>query len=88
MQIKQYDSYYIRSFTTLTFAPTGIKPGILSSIFAVAIFDFFFVPPLHNFNVADVRFIPTFIVLLSVGIITSFLVAKVKEQMEYISVKY
>jgi len=61
----------------------GRKAGILSSILAVASFDFFFVPPFYTFNVADVRFIPTFLVLFIVGIITSLLADTVKRQVAY-----
>jgi two-component system sensor histidine kinase KdpD len=61
----------------------GRKAGILSSILAVASFDFFFVPPFYTFNVADVRFIPTFFVLFIVGIITSLLADTVKRQVAY-----
>lgn len=68
-------------FTSLI---AGKKPGILASLLAVAAFDFFFVPPFYTFNVADVRFIPTFLVLLVVGIITSLLADTVKKQVEYI----
>jgi two-component system sensor histidine kinase KdpD len=62
---------------------SGKKAGILASLLAVASFDFFFVPPFYTFNVADVRFIPTFLVLLIVGIITSLLADTVKKQVEY-----
>ena len=46
-------------FTSLFY---GKKAGILTSILAVASFDFFFVKPFYSFSVADVRFIPTFLV--------------------------
>lgn len=61
----------------------GRKGGILASIMAVAFFDFFFVLPYYTLTVADIRFIPTFIVLFAVGIITSFLADTVKKQVEY-----
>ncbi len=60
----------------------GRKGGILASIMAVAFFDFFFVLPYFTFSVEDLRFIPTFIVLFIVGIITSFLADTVKKQVE------
>ena len=49
---------------------------------AVAFFDFLFVPPYFAFSVADLRFIPTFVVLFIVGIIISFLGDTVKKQVE------
>jgi len=58
----------------------GKKAGILASILAVASFDFFFVLPYYSFSVADVRFVPTFLVLLVVGVITSLLADTVKNQ--------
>lgn len=62
---------------------SGKKGGILASVMAVLFFDFFFVPPYFTFHVADLRFIPTFIVLFIVGIITSFLADTIKKQVEY-----
>ena len=61
----------------------GRKGGVLASIMAVAFFDFFFVLPYYTLTIADIRFIPTFIVLFVVGIITSFLADTVKKQVEY-----
>ena len=61
----------------------GRNAGILASLLAVASFDLFFVPPFYSFTVADVRFIPTFLVLFIVGIITSLLADTVKKQVEY-----
>jgi two-component system sensor histidine kinase KdpD len=68
----------------LTSLVAGKKPGILASVLAVAAFDLFFVSPFYTFSVDDVRFIPTFIVLLVVGIVTSLLTDTVKKQVEYI----
>ncbi|OPY21357.1 MAG: sensor protein KdpD [Methanomethylovorans sp. PtaU1.Bin093] len=67
----------------LTSLVAGKRPGVLASILAVAAFDLFFVPPFYTFSVADVRFIPTFIVLLVVGIVTSLLADTVRKQIEY-----
>ncbi|EKQ52589.1 MAG: osmosensitive K+ channel histidine kinase [Methanobacterium sp. Maddingley MBC34] len=67
----------------LTGMLAGRKAGILASLLAVAVFDFFFVPPFYTFTVDDVRFIPTFLVLFVVGIITSLLADTVKKQVEY-----
>ncbi|ADZ09981.1 Osmosensitive K channel His kinase sensor [Methanobacterium lacus] len=64
-------------FTSLIY---GRKAGILASILAVISFDFFFVLPYYSLSVADVRFIPTFLVLLIVGIITSLLADSVRNQ--------
>lgn len=64
-------------FTSLIY---GRKAGILASVLAVASFDFFFVLPYYSFSVADVRFVPTFLVLLIVGVITSLLADSVRNQ--------
>lgn len=61
----------------------GRKAGILTSLLAVASFDFFFVQPYFSFSFSDVRLIPTFLVLFIVGIITSLLADTVKKQVEY-----
>ena len=67
----------------LTSLIAGRKAGILTSVLAVASFDFFFVQPYFSFSVSDVRFIPTFLVLLIVGVITSLLADTVKKQVGY-----
>ena len=61
---------------------SGRKGGIIASVMAVAFFDFFFVPPFFTFSVDDIRFIPTFVVLFIVGVITSFLADTVKKQVQ------
>jgi two-component system sensor histidine kinase KdpD len=66
----------------LTSVATGLLGGIFASIFAVACFNFFFIPPLHTFAINDVRFLLTFAVLLFAGAVTSFLSNIVKRQAE------
>jgi two-component system sensor histidine kinase KdpD len=61
----------------------GRRAGIVASILSVGFFDFFFIPPNLSFSVFDLRFIPTFLMLFIVGIITSFLADMVKKQVEY-----
>lgn len=58
----------------------GRGPGVLASFLAVAIFDFFFVPPRFSFAVSDVQYVMTFIVMLVVGLITGQLTAGSKYQ--------
>lgn len=60
----------------------GRKGGIIASVMAVAFFDFFFVPPYFTLSISDIQFIPTFVVLFIVGIITSFLADTVKKQVQ------
>ncbi|MDP2882872.1 MAG: two-component system sensor histidine kinase KdpD [Azonexus sp.] len=58
----------------------GRGPGVLASFLAVAIFDFFFVPPRFSFAVSDVQYLMTFVVMLAVGLITGQLTAGSKYQ--------
>ncbi|HJV93112.1 MAG TPA: two-component system sensor histidine kinase KdpD, partial [Azonexus sp.] len=58
----------------------GRGPGVLASFLAVAIFDFFFVPPRFSFAVSDVQYLMTFAVMLVVGLITGQLTAGSKYQ--------
>ena len=60
----------------------GLGPSILVSILSVLAFDFFFVTPYYTFAVDDTQYIFTFIVLLLVGIIISYLTSRVRQQTE------
>ena len=58
----------------------GFGPYILVSILSVLAFDFFFVTPYNNLAVDDTQYVFTFIVLLLVGIIISFLTSRIRRQ--------
>jgi two-component system sensor histidine kinase KdpD len=60
----------------------GLGPSILVSVLGVLAFDFFHVPPYLNFRVADTQYIFTFLILLLVGVIISFLALRVRRQTE------
>ena len=60
----------------------GRGPAILSSILAVLVFDFFFVPPFYTFAVADAQYVVTFAVMLTIGIVISTLTSRLKAQIE------
>lgn len=60
----------------------GRGPAILAALLGVAMFDFFFVPPYFSFAVADAQYLISFAVMLSVGVVTSHLVARLAEQSE------
>jgi two-component system sensor histidine kinase KdpD len=60
----------------------GRGPAIMSAFLGVALFDFFFVPPYLSFAVADAKYLITFAVMLSVGLITSHLVSRLAERTE------
>jgi two-component system sensor histidine kinase KdpD len=60
----------------------GLGPSIMVSLVGVLAFDFFFVRPYLSFSVSDTQYIFTFLVLLLVGIIISYLTARVRRQTE------
>jgi two-component system, OmpR family, sensor histidine kinase KdpD len=68
---------------TVLVAPRLSRPfTILTSIFSVAAFDFFFVPPYYTFAVSDVRYFVTFAVMLVVAIVVSSLTVRIRQQAE------
>lgn len=58
----------------------GRGPAIVTSILAVASFDFFLVPPQLTFAVSDVQYLLTFAIMLAVALIISNLTASVRLQ--------
>lgn len=59
----------------------GHGPSVLSTVLGVAAFDFFFVPPYLTFAVTDLRYILTFIIMLTVGLTIAHLTARIREQL-------
>ncbi len=60
----------------------GLGPSIVVSILGVLAFDFFHVPPYLSFEVEDTQYIFTFLILLGVGVIISYLTLRVHRQTE------
>jgi two-component system sensor histidine kinase KdpD len=60
----------------------GRRAGLMASLMAVAALDFFFVPPQLTFAVADLIYLPVFLVFVVVGIVISFLADLVRLQGE------
>jgi two-component system sensor histidine kinase KdpD len=60
----------------------GRGPSVVSSIVAVLIFDFCFVPPRFTFAVADTVYIVTFGVMLAIALLISSLTTRLKAQVE------
>ena len=58
----------------------GRGPSALAAILSVAAFDFFFVPPRFSFEVSDVQYLLTFLIMLAVGLITGQLTAGLRFQ--------
>ncbi len=60
----------------------GLGPSILVSVIGVLAFDFFHVPPYLTFRVNDTQYIFTFLALLIVGMVISYLALHVRRQTE------
>jgi two-component system sensor histidine kinase KdpD len=58
----------------------GRGAAALAAVLSVCSFDFFFVPPRFSFAVSDVQYILTFIIMLTVGLITGQLTAGLRFQ--------
>jgi two-component system sensor histidine kinase KdpD len=58
----------------------GRVPSVLTAVLNVICFDFFFVPPRFTFAVADVQYLLTFIVMLTVALVIATLMARVRQQ--------
>jgi two-component system sensor histidine kinase KdpD len=67
---------------TITAITSGLVPSVLVSLLSVLAFDFFLVPPHFTFTVADTQYLVTFIALFVVGIIISYLMARIRQQTE------
>ncbi len=60
----------------------GLGPSILVSVLGVLAFDFFHVPPYLTFRLADTQYVFTFLALLLVGVVISYLTSRVRLQTE------
>jgi two-component system, OmpR family, sensor histidine kinase KdpD len=58
----------------------GRGPSALAAVLSVGAFDFFFVPPRFSFAVSDVQYLLTFLIMLTVGLITGQLTAGLRFQ--------
>ncbi|RTE06419.1 ATP-binding protein [Paenibacillus whitsoniae] len=61
----------------------GLRPAFFAAVLGVMSFDFFFVPPFLSFTVADLRYLISFGVFLSVAALTASLAARLKQQLHY-----
>jgi two-component system, OmpR family, sensor histidine kinase KdpD len=57
----------------------GLRPAVLSAVLGTLAFDFFFVSPTLSFRVSDTEYLITFAGLITVGIVVSLLVARVRD---------
>ncbi len=60
----------------------GLGPSFLASALAILAFDFFFVPPFLNLNLANSEYWFTFLSLLLVSILISYPTSRVRQQTE------
>jgi len=58
----------------------GRGPAILSAFAGVLAFDFFFVPPIYTFSVADTEYLLSFAGFLLLGLTISYLTAQAQEK--------
>ena len=58
----------------------GLGPSIMTALLSVVAFDYFFVPPTMTFAVRDTQYIFTFAGLLLVGVVISYMSARVRRQ--------
>jgi two-component system sensor histidine kinase KdpD len=58
----------------------GLRPGLAAGIFAALAYNFFFLPPIYTFTIADPQNAVTVVVLLGVAVITSQLASRVRAQ--------
>ena len=58
----------------------GLRPGLLAGFVAALAYNFFFLPPVYTFTIADPQNAVTVVVLLGVAVITSQLAARVRAQ--------
>ncbi|MFO0589490.1 MAG: DUF4118 domain-containing protein [Polyangiaceae bacterium] len=56
----------------------GRGPALLAAALSVACYDFFFVPPIHTFSVADRRYFLTFAMMFGVGFVMSRLASRMR----------
>ncbi len=60
----------------------GRGPGIVSSVLAVLLFNFFFTTPYYTFVVDDPQYVYTFTVMLVVALIVSTLTVRIRNQVK------
>jgi len=60
----------------------GVRMGVFSSLAAVLVYDFFFVPPAFSFSVADAKYFPGFIIFIIIAVTISYLARVIRRQSE------
>ncbi|MCA9662938.1 MAG: DUF4118 domain-containing protein, partial [Myxococcales bacterium] len=57
-----------------------LGPALATALLSVAAFDLFLVEPVYTFDVADARYVITFVVMAGVGVVLSSLTARLRLQ--------
>jgi two-component system, OmpR family, sensor histidine kinase KdpD len=68
------------SAVLLTAAVAGLGPSLLATASSVLAYDYFFTEPYHTFSINDPQDVLSVIVFLAVAVLTSHLVARVRDQ--------
>jgi two-component system sensor histidine kinase KdpD len=58
----------------------GRGPSVLAAAASIGAYDFFFVPPYYTLNVADRRFVLTFVTMFAVGFVLGELASRLRRQ--------
>lgn len=58
----------------------GLRPSLLASVTAALAYNFFFLPPLYTFTIADPQNAVTFLVLIGIGVATSQLAGRLRRE--------
>jgi K+-sensing histidine kinase KdpD len=77
------DANLIMAYLLATvFAATryGRGPAVLASLLSVLAFDYFFVPPSFSFEIADIQYLFTLVVMLIVALVIGTLAANLRQQ--------
>jgi two-component system sensor histidine kinase KdpD len=61
-------------------AKFGTGPAVVGTVVSVATFVYLFVPHYYSFVLSDLRYLPTFIVMLCVGLLVSTLTARLRAE--------
>ncbi len=64
----------------LTAVNFGIWPAIYASVLSFLVYNFFFIPPIYTFTVAEPYELLALVIFLVVAVVTSALAGRVREQ--------
>jgi two-component system sensor histidine kinase KdpD len=68
---------YVIIATALLFS---FGPAVVAAVLSVLAFDFFFVPPIFEFNLADIHYVFSFSMMLLIGVLVNALAFRIRSQ--------